>query len=478
MQLDSVQNRISTNKTSSHIFVRGKHNSGKTISAINRAIFLKNNYCLYENDKILIICSDNKKLGELKKLFVSMSMEAEGRYMTLLEPKVNVVDIMSLENIANKYNKFNIAAPEEKLLYMENSIKRIKVKYPQIEAYRDNNLEFLIDEIRWIKSCGYSIEEYQKADRIKRKGSTKRLNKNSLAREAIFKLMLKYNAIMKKNKIMDEEDKILNTIKYLKNKHNLKFTHIIAEDIENYTKAEINLIETLSNENDYSTIFFTFNKENILNENAWFFKEKRLNTISNGAKIKSFILKNTYKDKKVNDKIKKNMIIKSMENFKYNDLKHNTSFDFARDIDNKSEIILNNDDIKYSKGEMNKIPVFNDIAAGEPIMINPEITDDFYIPKYWIKGAKDCFMLKIKGDSMINADICDGDYVVIRKESMAQNKDIVAVDIDGSATLKRLNITKNKVLLMPENDKYKPIVIDEEEGARIIGIAIGVLKIK
>lgn len=477
MQLDSVQNKISTNKTSSYIFVKGKCCSGKTISAINRAIFLKNNYCLYDNDRILIICSNSKKSDKLKKLFKGMSMEAEGRYMTLLEPKVNVVDIISLESITSKYNKFKFVTPEKKLLYMENAIKRTKIKYPQIESYKDDKLQFLINEISFIKSCGFSIEEYQKADRVKRKRSDKRLNKNSLAREAIFNLMLKYNAIMVKNKTMDEEDKVLNAIKHLKNKHKLKFTHIIAEDIENYTKAEINLIQTLSNDKDYSTMFFTFNKENISNANAWFIKNRKLNTISNDSKMKSFILKNSYKDKKINSKTKQNIVVNFMENFKYNDLKHNVSFDFARDIDNKSEIILA-DNMKYSSDEMNKIPVFNDIAAGEPIMMNPEVTDEFYMPKYWVKGTKDCFMLKIKGDSMVNADICDGDYVVIKKESMAQNKDIVAVDIDGNATLKRLNITKTKVLLMPENDKYKPIVINEEEGARIIGIAIGVLKIK
>ncbi|WP_053241887.1 hypothetical protein [Clostridium sp. DMHC 10] len=121
MQLDSVQNKITTSKTSSYIFVKGKSNSGKTISAINRAIFLKNNYCLYDNDRILIICSNNEKSNKLKSLFASMSMEAEGRYMTLLEPKVNVVDIMSLESILNKYNKFNAVTLKNKIFIYKRS---------------------------------------------------------------------------------------------------------------------------------------------------------------------------------------------------------------------------------------------------------------------------------------------------------------------------------------------------------------------
>ena len=88
---------------------------------------------------------------------------------------------------------------------------------------------------------------------------------------------------------------------------------------------------------------------------------------------------------------------------------------------------------------------------------------------------KDCFILKVKGDSMIGAAIEDGDFVVIRKQGAANNKDIIAVDLEGRATLKRLSIDKNDIILIPENDKYSPISLKNRE-ALVLGVVIGVIK--
>ena len=168
--------------------------------------------------------------------------------------------------------------------------------------------------------------------------------------------------------------------------------------------------------------------------------------------------------------------LSSIENFKYRDIRHSRKYEFIRDLNNSSEIIVKNEDgeDEYTKEELRQLPIYSDIAAGEPILINPDIEGDFLLPKYWLKGINNCFILKVKGDSMIGADIYDGDYVVIRKQYMAQNNDIVAVDLDGSATLKRLVMNKAGILLMPENKKYNPIQIVDEE-ASIIGVAIGVI---
>nr|WP_279285207.1 S24 family peptidase [Clostridium niameyense] len=146
-------------------------------------------------------------------------------------------------------------------------------------------------------------------------------------------------------------------------------------------------------------------------------------------------------------------------------------------MDNNKEISVKQEGYvdEYKEHDLVSLPVFNDIAAGQPILMNPYVEDNFYIPKYWIKGMKDCFILKVKGDSMIGANIENGDYVVIKREQMAQNGDIVAVNLFGDATLKRLSINKSKILLMPENDKYDAIHI-VEEGANIMGIAVGIIK--
>lgn len=168
---------------------------------------------------------------------------------------------------------------------------------------------------------------------------------------------------------------------------------------------------------------------------------------------------------------------KFIELYKYIDFKHNVSHDFAIDTSSYEEVILNPDTTSEIIGakEINKVPVFNEIAAGQPILINDEIEGEFNIPIYWLKGVAQPFILKIKGDSMINVNIEDGDYVVINKQTMANHNEIVAVSIDGEATLKRLWVKGKKAVLMPENDKYSPIEITEDN-AYIIGKAVGLIK--
>ena len=84
-------------------------------------------------------------------------------------------------------------------------------------------------------------------------------------------------------------------------------------------------------------------------------------------------------------------------------------------------------------------------------------------------------MLKIKGDSMVNKNINDGDYVVVNKQNTANIGDIVAVDIDGEATLKTFKTKYGRIALTPENDSYEPIIIEDQQ-FYILGVAIGVVK--
>ncbi len=185
-------------------------------------------------------------------------------------------------------------------------------------------------------------------------------------------------------------------------------------------------------------------------------------------------------EEQINKELKEDKMVKNneyIETYKYVDLKHNISHDFAIDTSSYNEVILNHNTTSEIIGdkEINKVPVYNEIAAGQPISINDEIEGQFNVPIYWLKGVQQPFILKVKGDSMINANIEDGDYIVINKQTMANHNEIVAVSIDGEATLKRLWLKGNKAVLMPENDKYYPIEI-KEDNAYIIGKAVGLIK--
>ncbi len=165
----------------------------------------------------------------------------------------------------------------------------------------------------------------------------------------------------------------------------------------------------------------------------------------------------------------------SLSTYEYINLKHNRKIEFICDLDSPSEIYVNNDNDEDIEEDVRRVPVFNEIAAGKPIFINNQCEGEFYLPDLWTKSMKDIFILKIKGDSMINKKISNEDYVLINKQSTANIGDIVAVDIDGNATLKTYKRMGGKILLIPENDAYEPMFLDEEQ-VNVIGVAVGVIK--
>jgi repressor LexA len=118
------------------------------------------------------------------------------------------------------------------------------------------------------------------------------------------------------------------------------------------------------------------------------------------------------------------------------------------------------------------VPVLGRIAAGGPILAEQAVEDVFPLPKE-IVGEGSLFLLKVAGDSMINAAIADDDWVVVRQQSVADNGEIVAAMIDGEATVKTYKLRDGHVWLLPQNDAYEPIAGDE---ATILGKVVAVLR--
>ncbi len=118
------------------------------------------------------------------------------------------------------------------------------------------------------------------------------------------------------------------------------------------------------------------------------------------------------------------------------------------------------------------VPLVGRIAAGGPILAEEAIEDVFPLPKQ-IVGEGTLFLLKVAGDSMINAAIADGDWVVVRQQPVAESGDIVAAMIDGEATVKTFKRSDGHVWLMPHNPLYTPIPGDT---ATILGKVVAVLR--
>jgi repressor LexA len=118
------------------------------------------------------------------------------------------------------------------------------------------------------------------------------------------------------------------------------------------------------------------------------------------------------------------------------------------------------------------IPLVGKIAAGNPILAEQEVEEVLPLPES-IVGKGDLFLLQVKGDSMIDLAICDGDFVVIRSQKDAQKGEIVAAMIDGEATVKTWSKKDGHYWLLPANDNYAPIPADE---AVILGKVTAVLR--
>jgi repressor LexA len=102
------------------------------------------------------------------------------------------------------------------------------------------------------------------------------------------------------------------------------------------------------------------------------------------------------------------------------------------------------------------VPVLGRIAAGGPILAEQAVEDVFPLPRELV-GEGSLFLLKVVGESMVDAAICDGDWVVIRQQNVADNGDIVAAMIDGEATVKTFKRSAGQVWLMPHNPAFEPI---------------------
>lgn len=120
------------------------------------------------------------------------------------------------------------------------------------------------------------------------------------------------------------------------------------------------------------------------------------------------------------------------------------------------------------------LPIVGTIAAGQPILAEEMITEKINISENFFTGTN-LFVLEVKGDSMIDAGILNGDYVVISKQSVANNGEIMACLIDNEATVKRYYKENGYFRLQPENSTMKPIITDH---VQILGKVVGVIRNK
>ncbi|HET6687114.1 MAG TPA: transcriptional repressor LexA [Jiangellaceae bacterium] len=122
--------------------------------------------------------------------------------------------------------------------------------------------------------------------------------------------------------------------------------------------------------------------------------------------------------------------------------------------------------------EPSYVPVVGRIAAGRPVLADEAVEEVFPLPRQLV-GEGTLFMLRVTGDSMVDAAICDGDWVVVRQQPVAENGEIVAAMIEGEATVKTYKRRDGQVWLVPQNPAYEPIPGNE---ATVLGRVVAVMR--
>jgi repressor LexA len=143
-----------------------------------------------------------------------------------------------------------------------------------------------------------------------------------------------------------------------------------------------------------------------------------------------------------------------------------------RDPTKPRTIEIIDDNFNLTRREMVNVPVLGQVAAGEPILAVDNITGYFPIPSEFMPN-EETFILTVKGDSMINIGIYNGDQIVVEKCNTAENGEIIVALLDDSATVKRFYKENGHIRLQPENDFMDPIIVDD---CMILGKVIGLMR--
>ena len=146
-----------------------------------------------------------------------------------------------------------------------------------------------------------------------------------------------------------------------------------------------------------------------------------------------------------------------------------------RDPTKPRAIEIVDDNFNLVRRETVNVPIIGKVAAGEPLLAVQNVEGYFPIPSEYMPN-KQTFMLVVQGDSMVNAGIFSGDYVVVEKQENAENGDKIVALVEDSATIKTFYKEKDHISLQPENDYMDPIVIHPEQQFQVLGKVIGVFR--
>lgn len=314
MQLNLEQKKLVNLKPNGHILVKGVAGSGKTTVAVKRLPFLAKNYCYEHDDKVLLLTYNKTLINYIKHLY-NKSKEEEEEQLTFdnfIGDYSDKIVISTLDKIIYDYfvqwkQNFGqsiklITKNDSKFTFMSQSISEVKKQYPNVKLIDQQYINFLLDEIEWIKACNYNeLSEYQNVDRLGRTSKQniegpQRILKNSETREAIFELMQVYNRKLKENNLIDFKDMALIVLDYLKSlSYFEKYTHIIVDESQDLTRVQLEIVSLLYNHKPYSSLMFVADIAQSIYNHSWLVKGRSFTSIGYDMTGKSHQLSKNYR---------------------------------------------------------------------------------------------------------------------------------------------------------------------------------------
>ena len=309
MNLNLEQKRLITAAPGGATLVRGVAGSGKTTVAVQRAEFLLKNYCIDEEDRILLVTYNNTLVRYLRYLYKKANVQGED-YLSLFGATPANVDITTVDSLFSRYYfKFFDECQRKALLFsnqkayevIKNCAAELGKKFPNTGLMDPQNAAFLKDELDWIRSCNYmELSEYQNVDRLGRQSmkqaeGPQRLRKNSETRQAIYELMLAVDARLDEEGLIDFKLRDILVLNRAREVSVPKYTHIIVDETQDLTRVQLQLLQLLHKEGDYSSIFFVIDTAQSIYSHSWLVRGRSFTSIGLDLKGKGTILSKNYR---------------------------------------------------------------------------------------------------------------------------------------------------------------------------------------
>lgn len=478
----------------------------------------------FATSRLLYILEEYEK-EQADVLYITPNKEARDLVQALYERKKTPrnISLFETDNVQGKAvikevgELLREASQVESLQYIDTlpvetikeAVKEVRKCYPRVKFLGKSYIDFLCMELSWIRACGIkTLEEYRQAGR---KGNPVKLSKRGKTKAAIWELLLQVEKLLRDQNYKTKEKGYLELLEQLKEVSSTTYRYIIIDDAQLFTKTQLEIIRYLSAGDDKSSIMFLLNPTAEVAQNSWLIKGRTFKTIGYNMTGKVKTLKCTKKvsdhrvkqvkgqltpleafiayelpklnslrttEKVLQDKAPNigSLVVSKpwyMETYEYINHKTGVKTEFNIDI-SAGEVFIEEE--LQSEDELAQLPLYSDIAAGEPIEVVDELMGEFRMPSHLIGSTKNTYMLHVQGDSMIGVGVEDGDYVVINAGAVGRHE-IAAVYYNGATTLKRIEQDEDRILLVSENPKYKPIVIEDGD-FRVMGRLVGVLKKK